>query len=166
MLAPRDEDARANLALIRTAVGSGDTTATDGVAGVTALPLRLLSAREFQLIFYLAYYLAAGCFLGVLFFGGRIRRLGLYGLVAAVLVAGLALGLSTHGISNFRSVSDGVVVTDRAELKSGPGEAFQEIAALADGLEVRLRARSGIWVEVQLPTGEVGWLRDTDLEPI
>lgn len=166
LLAPRDEDIRANLALIRQAVGSGDTTATDGAAGVATLPLRFLSAREFRICFYVGYYIAAGCLLAALFFGGRVRRFALYGLGAAVVVAGLGLGLSRQGISDFRSASGGVVVTDRADLKSGPGEAFQEIAALADGLEVRLRARSGIWVEVQLPTGEVGWLRDTDFEAI
>ena len=166
MLAPRDEDIRANLALIRQAVGGGDTTATGGAAGVAAFPLRLLSAREFQTIFYLGYYAAAVCILAALFFGGRIRRFALYGLAAAAVVAVLGLGLSRHGVSEFRSASDGVVVSDRAELKSGPGEAFQEIATLADGLEVRLRTRNGIWVEVQLPTGEVGWLRDTDFETI
>ena len=166
MLAPRDSDAKINLALIRAAVGGGDTTSTGGLATVTALPLRFFSARQFQWIFYLAYYLAAGCFLGVLFLRGRFRRIGLYGLTAAVVVAGCALGLSEYGISKFRSVTEGVVVADRAPLKSGPGDAFQEIATLPDGLELRLRAKSGIWVEVELPTGEVGWLRDQSIEPI
>jgi len=166
MLAPRDADARANLALIRTAVGYGDTTITDALGSAVASPLRLFSARQFQTVFYLAYYLAAACLLCTLFLRGRARRISLYSMVAAALVAGLTFGLYAHGVSQFRSASDGVVVADRAELKSGPGDAFQEIATLADGLELKLRARSGIWVEVQLLTGEVGWLRDTDLEPI
>jgi tetratricopeptide (TPR) repeat protein len=166
MLAPRDNDVKTNLALIRAAVGSGDTTSTAGLATMTALPLRFFSARQFQWIFYLAYYLAAACFLGVLFLRGRFRRIGVYGVIAAIVVAGCALGLSEYGISKFRTVTDGVVVTDRAPLTSGPGDAFQEIATLPDGLELRLKAKSGIWVEVELPTGEVGWLRDKSIEPI
>jgi len=166
MLAPRDQDVRSNLALIRTAVGSGDSTLTAGLPTVTALPLRFFSPRQFQWIFYLAYYLAAACFLGTLFLRGKFRRVGVYGVIAAIVVAGCALGLAQYGISKFRAVTDGVVVTDRAPLTSGPGDAFQEIATLPDGLELRLKAKSGIWVEVELPTGEVGWLRDTTVEPI
>jgi tetratricopeptide (TPR) repeat protein len=166
MLAPRDQDVKTNLALIRVAVGSGDSTLTAGRPAVTALPLRFFSPRQFQWIFYLAYYLAAACFLGVLFLRGRFRRVGVYGVIAAIVVAGCALGLAQYGISRFRAVTDGVVVADRTPLTSGPGDAFQEIATLPDGLELRLRAKSGIWVEVQLPTGEVGWLRDTTVEPI
>ena len=35
-----------------------------------------------------------------------------------------------------------------------------------DGVEVSLKARSGIWVEVQLRTGEIGWIREQDVELI
>jgi hypothetical protein len=31
---------------------------------------------------------------------------------------------------------------------------------------VKLKSRSAMWVEVELPTGEVGWLRDNDIERI
>jgi tetratricopeptide (TPR) repeat protein len=166
MLSPRDSDIKANLNLIRTSVGSGDTTAAYGLGGVTAFPLRLISPRRLQEMFYVAYYLAAIFFLGVLFLKNRLRRVGLYGLVASVVVTACAFGLSQHGISKFKSASEAVVITDQTELKSGPGNAFEEIATLADGLELRLRARSGMWLEVRLPTGEVGWVREKDIETI
>ena len=166
MLAPRDGDIKANLALVRASAGSGDTTGTYGRGSVTGLPLRLVSPRQLQSTSYGAYYLASVFSLGVLFLRGRARRISAYGLVACVLVFALAFGLSRYGIAKFRSVSEAVIITDQAELKSGPGNAFQEISTLADGLELRLRARSGMWVEVQLPTGEVGWVREKDLETI
>jgi hypothetical protein len=31
---------------------------------------------------------------------------------------------------------------------------------------VEIRERSGIWVEVQLLTGEIGWVREQNLEMI
>lgn len=166
MLAPRDGDAEANLNLIRAVVGRGDTTATYGAAGASGLPMQLVSPKQLKALFYVAYYLTAAFFVGVLFLNGRLRRAAVYGLALAVVVAGLAFGFSRYGLSQIRSSVDAVVIVDRAGLKSGPGPAFDEVSTLPDGLELRQRARSGIWVEVQLPTGEVGWVREKDVETI
>jgi hypothetical protein len=165
LLAPRDSDARTNLGLARASVYGGDSTATRS-QGFSALPLGLASPRQAQALFYVAYYLAAVFFLAVLFLGGTLRRRAFYGLVVAVVVAGVAFGLSRHSASKFTSAAEAVVVVDRVELKSGPGNAFEEVAVLPDGVEVSLRARSGMWVEVTLATGEVGWLRQDDIETI
>jgi tetratricopeptide (TPR) repeat protein len=165
LLAPRDGDARTNLGLARASVYGGDSTAARS-PGFPALPLRIASPRQVQALFYAAYYLAAAFFLAVLFLGGKLRRGVFYGLVVALVVAGVAFGLSRYGASKFTSESEAVVVVDRAELKSGPGNAFEEVSVLPDGSEVTLRARSGMWVEVTLSTGEVGWLREDDIDTI
>jgi tetratricopeptide (TPR) repeat protein len=165
MLAPRDTDARINLGLVRSSVGGGDTTATYG-RGLGGFPLQVISPRHIQVLFYLAYYLAAALFLCVLFLRGRLRRMAAYALVAAVVVSAAAFGLSRYSLSRFNSVLEAVVIADRTELKSGPGNAFEELASLPDGSEVTLRARSGMWIEVKLPTGEVGWVREKDIETI
>lgn len=166
ILAPRDGDARANLDLIRSSVGGGDTTAAYGLAVASALPVRLFSPKQLQFLFYVAYYFGAAFFLGTLFLRERSRRISIYGFVLSVVVAGLAFGFSRYVEARFTSSAEAVVVVDRAGLKSGPGPAFDEISTLPDGLELRQRARSGIWVEVQLPTGEVGWVREKDIETI
>jgi tetratricopeptide (TPR) repeat protein len=165
LLAPRDGDARANLGLARASVYGGDSTSTRS-PGFPALPLRIASPRQVQALFYVAYYLAALFFLAVLFLGGKLRRWAIYGLAVAAVVAGAAFGLSRYGASKLTSASEAVVIADRAELKSGPGNAFEEVSVLSDGAEVTLRARSGMWVEVTLATGEIGWLRQDDLETI
>jgi hypothetical protein len=166
LLSPRDEDAQANLDLIRGSVGSGDTTSTYGMVSATAFPVRLVSPKHLQALFYAGYYLASVFFLAVLLLGSRLRRTAVYGLVISGLVAACFFGLSRYSLTRFTSVSEAVVVADRAELKSGPGPAFDEISTLPDGLELRQRARSGIWVEVQLPAGEIGWVREKDVEGI
>lgn len=166
MLSPRDGDARANLDLIRSVVGSGDTTVAYGAAGAGGFPMRLASPRQLQTLSYIAYYLAVVFFVGVLFLAERWRRVAIYGLILSAVVAGLGFGLSSHSLSKIQSSSDAVIIVDRAGLKSGPGPAFDEVSTLPDGLELRQRAKSGIWVEVQLPTGEVGWVRGEDIERI
>jgi hypothetical protein len=117
-------------------------------------------------VFYVAYYLSAVCFLAVLFAGSRVRRSGLRVFVVLVVITIASSTLAHTGISRFNSDNQGVVIADRAGLMSGPGAAFDELARLPDGVEVKIRARSGLWVEVELPTGEIGWLQEQDIELI
>ncbi len=166
LLNPRDEDIRVNLDLLRSAVGTRDTTSAFGRGGMSGAPLRLASPREWQIAFYISYYLSVIFLLGLLFLSGRARALAGRVLAVLVIVCIGSFALSAHGRSRFRGGSEAVVVVERTEFMSGPGAAFEELAKLADGVELRLRARSGIWVEAQLPGGEVGWVREGDLEPI
>ena len=166
MLSPRDRDTKQNLMLVRQAVGTGDTTATYSLGNLALIPLKVLSPRELQLIFYFSYYLTVLCFLGVLFLRGEIRRASIRGLVVLVIMTVGLLVLSRYSIARFSDSSEAVVTADMAQIKSGPGDAFDELAKLPDGVEVRLRGQTGLWVEVELPTGEIGWLRRADLETI
>ena len=166
MLDPRAVDVKANLEYVRTMVGTRDTLAALGVENPADLPLKWLSPREIQGIFYVAYYFLAVAFLGLLFLKGGMRRYSLYGLIVFAVVAVSSYAISDHAISRFLHSSGAVVINEEVELRSGPGNAFERIATLRDGVEVRLKSRSAIWVEVELPTGEVGWLRDTDIERI
>jgi tetratricopeptide (TPR) repeat protein len=166
MLEPRDEDVKANLEFVRTMVGTRDTLDALGVQHAADIPLMWLSPEEIHVIFYVLYYLAALAFLGLLFMKGGGRRLSLYVLVVIVCLAVLSFSISAHAVSRFRN-SDGAVVTgEEVELRSGPGNAFERIATLRDGVEVTLKSRSAMWVEVELPGGEVGWLRDTEIQRI
>jgi tetratricopeptide (TPR) repeat protein len=166
MLSPRDDDIKTNLSLLRSVVGFRDTTASYDLSSIAVLPLRLASPRELMLAFYVGYYLTAMCFLCVLVLRGDFRKAGVRMLVVLLALTVGALGYARYGVSTFDSASDGVVVADKTEFMSGPGTAFDELARLPDGVEVELRARSGIWVEVELPTGDIGWIRENDIEAI
>jgi tetratricopeptide (TPR) repeat protein len=166
LLSPRDEDVRANLAFLRSSIGFQDTTGSFGLDRVARIPREIASPKEWRLVFYVAYYLGILCFLGVLFLSGGARRQALRALSVLIVVAIVAWVIAEHGLSRFTNPDEGVVVIDRSEFMSGPGAAFDELARLPDGVEVELRARSGIWVEVQLQTGEIGWVREQNLETI
>jgi tetratricopeptide (TPR) repeat protein len=166
MMSPRDEDTRSNLDLLRSTIGTRDTTASFGVGGLAQLPLGLASPREWQVIFYGAYYLSVACLLCVLFLRGRPRGKAARILILLSVVSMCSFGFSAHGRSRFNGDSEAVVVAEQTEFMSGPGAAFEELASLVDGAELKLRARSGIWVEVELATGEIGWVREGDLEMI
>ncbi|MFZ1946530.1 MAG: tetratricopeptide repeat protein [bacterium] len=162
-LAPGDGDARVNLDLVRAAAAGGDS-AVVGLSRGPGLPLGPVSPRQLKALFYVACYLASGFLVVALIVGGRLRRPALYGLGVAVVVAVAAFALSQHAVTKMNAGFEGVIVVDRSEFKSGPGAAFEEISALTDGTELRLRAQSGMWVEAQLPTGEIGWVKEKDIE--
>jgi tetratricopeptide (TPR) repeat protein len=166
LLSPRDEDVQANLAFLRSSVGFQDTTGAFGLDGIARIPGEIASPKEWRIVFYGAYYLAIMSFLGVLFLGSGARRKALRALAVLTVVAVAGWAIAEHGLSRFTSADEGVVVMDRSEFMSGPGAAFDELARLPDGVEVEIRARSGIWVEVQLRTGDIGWVREENLETI
>jgi tetratricopeptide (TPR) repeat protein len=166
MLAPRDEEIKANLAFIRSSIGFKDTTSTVGLGGLTKLPGEIASPKEWQTVFYIAYYAAALCFLVILFVGGAVRRYTLRVLVVSLVLTIASWVFAERGRAAFSAGNQGAVITDRSEFMSGPGAAFEELARLPDGVEVTLRSRTGIWVEVSLPTGEVGWLREEDIQTL
>jgi hypothetical protein len=166
VLAPRDDDARANLELLRSMVGFRDTTTSYDAADVAVFPLRLASPREFQAISYVGYYMAALAIVVALFSRGLLRRRTLQVFVALAIITAAGFMFARYGISRTYGDSDGVVAVDQAEMMSGPGTAFDELIRLPDGVEVRLRARSGIWVEIELRSGEIGWIREQDIELI
>ena len=166
MLAPRDEEIKANLAFLRSSIGFKDTTATLDLGGLLGLPGKIASPKEWQVISYVGYYAAALCFLTILFIGGAPRRYALRVIVVSVVVAVASWVFAGRGRAGFSAGNQGAVVTDRSEFMSGPGAAFEELARLPDGVEVTLRSRTGIWVEVRLPTGEVGWLKEEDIQTL
>jgi tetratricopeptide (TPR) repeat protein len=166
LLTPRDEDTKFNLELLRTIIGFRDTTASYDVGAVVSFPIRLASPREIQLVFYVCYYLTALAFLVALFTQGLIRRRAFRAFVVLAVIAAASFGFAHYGLSMAEGHSNGVVIVDQADMMSGPGTAFDEVLRLPDGVEVSLKARSGIWVEVQLRTGEVGWIREQDIELI
>jgi tetratricopeptide (TPR) repeat protein len=163
MLSPRDDNIRANLEFLRSSVGFQDTTGAFDLDRVARIPGEIASPREWRVVFYGAYYLAVVCFLGVLFLGGGARRAALRALPILIVIAVAGWAIAQHGVSRFMNSGEGVVVTDRSEFLSGPGAAFDELARLPDGVEVKIRSRSGIWVEVQLGTGEIGWVMEENL---
>jgi tetratricopeptide (TPR) repeat protein len=166
MLSPRDDDARANLELLRSMTGMIDTTSSFSLTGIVDAPLEVASPRELGILAYAAYALASFAFLGFLFLGGEWRRRSLRGVLVLAAVAVISYALAIYGVSRPGKGDDGVVIGDEVGLMSGPGAAFEELTRLPGGTEVELRARSGIWIEVRLPTGEIGWLRQPHLEVI
>lgn len=166
VLAPRNEDVNENLDLLRSIAGFRDTTAAYDLGSFAGFPLRLASPRELQMVFFTGYYLAVVAFLCSLLLRGTLRKRSIQVLIVLVVVTVGASGFARYGSSRLEGSSEAVVTADQTEFMSGPGNAFDELIRLPDGVEVTIRARSGLWVEVELRTGEIGWVREQNLETL
>ncbi|MEO0054037.1 MAG: SH3 domain-containing protein, partial [candidate division WOR-3 bacterium] len=107
-------------------------------------------------------------FLSALFLAGYFlwRRFALLiiGLVLTVLfLFGLGSVLYWRGATD-RNLA--VVVVPEAVLRAGPGGEYREIAAVHDGLEVRIVEHRPEWVLVQIPGGLGGWIERCGVERV
>lgn len=94
----------------------------------------------------------------------RWRRLPLLWLGAACVVLGLASSLTVYVELNRESRTPAaVVVMPNSKLRQGRGENYEPILkqSLGSGVEVTVLDRRADWCEVQLVSGQTGWLPAT-----
>jgi tetratricopeptide (TPR) repeat protein len=169
-LAPQDptgETARVNLARIRSALNE-----REGPAG-TGFVFGPYADAWTALLGWTSPTVALAVFLGcwTLFFvtlglwrlgtwpNGR-RPLGIAVTSLAVVLA--ATGLVAYGSHRVHSYQVAVVLADQAGLAADATSTRSELR-LPEGLEVRVLANRGAWVQVRLSSGATGWMARDDL---
>ncbi len=164
-LDPRHEDARANLEWVRARLADA-SEGTDGARDLLARWLALLPERGALVAAIALEWIGAALLLFGLFRARRraaaLRRAGIAALVLAALLALPPLGLAWLRATD-RSA---VVLAERAEARSGPGEDNPVLFTVHEGLEVELGRARGDWVYVRVPGGPAGWLPRSALAPV
>ncbi len=93
-------------------------------------------------------------------------RISFRALVAS-LVTGtfvLLLGCSlAWRIYDQGHVLEGIVVEQKADVRSGPGADNITVFTVHEGIKVRVRTQTNGWFQVSLPNGWNGWLKATSL---
>jgi len=75
-------------------------------------------------------------------------------VVCAVVVSGLA----TARWWTYHHTGAAVVTSDKTEIRSGPGESFEIVQRVGEGLVVRIARPDGEWQQVVAESGARGWL--------
>lgn len=164
---PTGETARVNLARIRSALNE-----LEGPAG-TGFVFGPYADAWTALLGWTSPPVALGVFLGcwTLFFVALgLWRLGAWPkarrpLGIAVASLGLALAATAfvaYGSHRVHSYQVTVVVTDQAGLAADATSTRSEMW-LPEGLEVRVLANRGAWVQIRLSSGTTGWMARDDL---
>jgi tetratricopeptide (TPR) repeat protein len=187
-LEPRSDDARANLAVVRSLLRDQQLIPAHGGVRNAALGWhRRLSATESAAVacgFYALFVIAALCLVfrrtdAMTRFYRRaswVSPARLFGLsmtqdlvVAMALCAALAVvfgGSSYAKVQDAREARRGVVVTEEVAVFSGPSEDATIQFKIHEGTIVSVRdGRSG-WVRVDLPGDLSGWVEEATVERI
>jgi tetratricopeptide (TPR) repeat protein len=162
-LAPGDSAARAGLKRATEALGTRQARER-GEAIVTERPALLAAAYggvsrgAVAWALWLGAWLFGACALALLFVRTEALRIAVgIGCTVAGLVAGLAgLGLATKRELGAAGVP-ALVVDAETELRQGPDPTAEHLDTLYEGARLRVLARSGQSVRVQLPDGREGY---------
>jgi len=166
-LDPADEDLRANLELargqIRDRVGEPDLQYPIRVVKET---LESIPAGTIAVVFLALYLLAAGGFgLAIVARDWFRRRLLIYA-AAAMTLAALCAGTALLYRARQDSAPLAIVLVDKIDVRSGPGEENTILFTVHEGTRVDLRSRLDLWVQVGLPNGLTGWVPATSVEKV
>jgi len=167
-LAPLDEDIRANLQHARSL--TADKPSEGGARTTTFFMERLLelTTPDQDARLFASFYVAIGVLWAglILARGATLRRWVLAGIVVVAVpltVSGSSLAWKLH---RARAMAQAVVLTDRVDVLSAPGEDSTTLFTVHEGLRVDVRERQGSWSRVLLDNGLNGWVPSETLEEI
>ncbi len=97
---------------------------------------------------------------------GRVRRILILSIGITTILLIFFAGIFSIRIYENETRIEGIVVVDKVDVKSAPGEAGTEVFTLHQGVKVQIKDRSGEWAKIRLSDGKVGWLNQAVIEEI
>lgn len=95
-----------------------------------------------------------------------VRRFGFYGGLIAVVLMICAITLA-QSAKNFRMENiSGIIFIDKVDVKSEPRPESLDILVLHAGTKVDIIDQDGEWYEIQIASGDRGWLKAETVEEI
>ena len=164
-LSPSDDDVRYNLELARTLIVDNIVSLPEG--GFLRWSKQLISSKSisfwgtlsiatfFSFLFLFGLFLLSRTF--------RIKRLAFWFSIAAVTISATTFTFGTTmkaKLINHKSA----VITDRSvKVKASPSESGTELFIVHEGVTVQLTDKLGDWVNVNLPDGNKGWVKESSM---
>ncbi|MDO9170530.1 MAG: BatD family protein [bacterium] len=165
--APRDADARANLAWVRGHARDQELQGTP-----TPLPLRFaaaalrgLSLDEWSRLLTVAAWLAAAV-VGWSFWRGGFTPWTRRAWLASLCLASALAAVVAWRWYDERVLDHAVVVVAEAEVRSGPDATFPVVFQVHDGLSLQVRGERAGWCQVALGGEWNGWLPGSAVERV
>ncbi|HZI94498.1 MAG TPA: SH3 domain-containing protein, partial [Patescibacteria group bacterium] len=164
-IAPNDPDLIANLEFVRTL--TADKTTEAGAQTTAFFVERLLSLTTIDqdAVIFCVLYLVMGLLVGLRIgmSGALPRRIALWGM--ATLALPLALSAGSFGVKLYRSATTthAIVLAERLDVRSGPGDENTTLFTVHEGLKLRVRNQQGSWFQVSLDNGLNGWVPASSL---
>lgn len=164
---PSDPDARHNLEFCRQQIADREEPPRHWIAGAYQAWTMLAGANGEAWIL-LALYLPGTVAMGVWIASQRSlwRRAARFATLSLLSLALPAAGLIALRFTVESGDPPAIIVADKVEGRSGPGEDHAVLFTVHEGLKVRVRNRDGEWAQVLLPNGLNGWVPADTLETL
>lgn len=116
----------------------------------------------------LAWSLLSAFLLFVFFYSRRlgIKRFGFYGGILALVLMILSTTLAKSAYEYRNTHNSGIVFPDKVDVKGEPREESTIVFVLHAGTKVEIVQQVDNWYEVQLASGNRGWMEATNVEEI
>ena len=160
-LAPGDSDIEENLAFLKTLTADRTTGPSADASGFSLVDraLGFTSLDQDAVILCALWILLMGLIAAAIAARGwRARRLALWG--ACILLLPLLLAAGTLSWKTWRdaNVQHGVVLAERVDVRSGPGDDHTSLFTVHEGLTVRVLRVQGSWAWISIDSGLNGWV--------
>ena len=164
-LAPRDREISENLELARSRIvdrveGSQESFPVKLVVGLTSLlPLDVETGVA------VALFILANSFFALVLTAKsvRVRRASIVGVVVLLAVFLIVAFSNVYRIYQLKTDLKAIVVTEKADVLSGPGPDNPTLFSIHEGLKVKVQNRLDQWVQISLENGWTGWIKSETL---
>jgi hypothetical protein len=162
-LAPNDDDIRYNLDLARTQIIDNIVTLPEG--GFLRWIKQLISSKSIN--FW--GILSLGAFFTFLFLFGlfllsrtfHIKRLAFWFSIAAISISAITFTFGSTMKSKLVNHKSAVITDRSVRVKASPSETGTELFIVHEGVTVQVIDELGEWINVSLPDGNKGWVKES-----
>ena len=164
-LAPNDEDIHYNLDLARTQIVDNIVTLPE--PGFLRWWKQLISSQSISfwgalsIVTFFTFLSLFGLFL--LSSSYRIKRLAFWFSIAAVSVSAITFSVGSHLTTKLINHKSAVITDRSVRIKSSPSETGTELFIVHEGVTVELTDKLGDWVNISLPDGNKGWVKESSM---
>jgi len=165
---PSNADARANLEMAQLNCVDKIESIQPVIFVTWSNALRdLMSSQTWGKLSVLFFILFLAGF-GLYFFVRKvlIRKIGFYGAIVCILLSVVCM-FYTHAREKILTAKDkAIVMAPTVTVRSTPAESGTQLLIIHEGLKVRIRQEMSGWSEIELSDGNVGWMKNSELEVI
>lgn len=165
---PGDADTKANLEFANTLIT--DVVEGPDLPSYVAWLVDLYKAMDPSLsaILLSIAFLMGGAAISVLILGRWpfLRTPAIYALVFSCGLAVVSAGVLAGKTYSASDSVDAIVLVPLSDVRSGPGETNPQLVEIHEGLKVSILGSREGWLQVSLPNGVTGWIRENHVEAI
>jgi tetratricopeptide (TPR) repeat protein len=164
-MSPNDEDINYNLDLARRQIVDNIVTLPEpGFLGWGRQLISQLTANEWGVLSIITFFIFLILF-GLFLFSRTIqlKRVSFWLAALAFICSSITFTFGSS-LRNRLLHHNSAVITERSlRVKGSPSETGTELFIIHEGLTVQLTDKLGDWVEIRLPDGNKGWVKESTL---